>query len=302
MAKAIVIKGADFSTNALAQITFDVIHAESITLSESALSFDAIGETETLTYTVLPAGAGDPIQWISSNANVATVSNGVVSVTGVGECTITCKAGSASATCSVNVIVELDFNRYAKAYLSAGNSTNRMTTVESLYGTATATYDGNLVLCGSEDTFNHLILTKGYAALDSETNEYYLKTPDQFGSGSTRVYNQMKYPIPLVLPNNCTKIRCVAPNDNYGAYPLFYMHDTPAYPNGSETTCQSHFSPYRDLQESFNNYTFSYQASKDFNVPTGYDSVAVAFKTGTGGTNPSSMTDAQLKEFKVLCL
>ena len=81
-----------------------VISVESITLNETTLSF-FVGQTETLTATVLPADATDKsVTWTSSNATVASVTNGVVTANAAGTATITAKAGNKTATCAVSVI------------------------------------------------------------------------------------------------------------------------------------------------------------------------------------------------------
>ena len=79
---------------------------ESVSLNESTLALNT-GDTATLTATVLPEGANQNVVWSSSNAEVATVENGVVTAVGAGTATI--KATSASdetkfATCEVTVV------------------------------------------------------------------------------------------------------------------------------------------------------------------------------------------------------
>lgn len=103
MGKALVLKGVNFSTNKLATVNFSGdIPCTGISLSSDSVSFDAIGGTETLTATPVPANTTDLISWQSSDANVATVANGVVTCTGVGTATITATCGNYSATCSVS--------------------------------------------------------------------------------------------------------------------------------------------------------------------------------------------------------
>ena len=78
------------------------VPATGISLSQTSLSLTK-GNTATLTATVTPSGSTDRVTWTSSNTAVATVSNGVVTAVGNGSATITAKAGSKSATCSVTV-------------------------------------------------------------------------------------------------------------------------------------------------------------------------------------------------------
>ena len=78
-----------------------------ITITPNELSLD-VGETSTLTTTILPTNATiTAVTWSSSNESVATVdANGQVTTVAVGTCTITCAATDGSrvtATCAVTV-------------------------------------------------------------------------------------------------------------------------------------------------------------------------------------------------------
>ena len=74
-----------------------------ITLNTNSLSL-TVGATSTLTATLQPDGATGSISWLTSNSNVATVSNGVVTAVGAGTATITAKySDSAKAQCAVTV-------------------------------------------------------------------------------------------------------------------------------------------------------------------------------------------------------
>ena len=83
------------------------VPATGISLSKTSLSLTK-GNTATLTATVTPSGSSDSVTWTSSNTSVATVSDGVVTAVGNGSATITAKAGSKSATCSVTVTSNYD--------------------------------------------------------------------------------------------------------------------------------------------------------------------------------------------------
>ena len=61
----------------------------------------AVDETLKLNATVSPLGT--EITWTSDHTEYATVENGVVTGVAAGSATITAKAGSASATCTVTV-------------------------------------------------------------------------------------------------------------------------------------------------------------------------------------------------------
>ncbi len=84
---------------------------QSISLNLNTLSFNYKGQTATLTATVLPQDAGnDLLEWRSDNPEVATVnSNGTVTATGNGSCTISCWSTDGSevkADCRISVAIE----------------------------------------------------------------------------------------------------------------------------------------------------------------------------------------------------
>ena len=81
------------------------INAKSITLNKNTLSIYN-GTSSTLTATVTPANHTDSILWKSSNTDVATVTNGVVTGKTKGICTITAYSSadsSVKAECSITV-------------------------------------------------------------------------------------------------------------------------------------------------------------------------------------------------------
>lgn len=70
-----------------------------------------VGETLQLTATVLPSNATDKtVTWTSSDTNVATVENGLVTALTAGEAIITAKAEELSATCTVTVTVPFSYS------------------------------------------------------------------------------------------------------------------------------------------------------------------------------------------------
>ena len=80
------------------------IPVDGITLSESEIELEE-GWSKMLTVTVNPEGvmATDAV-WSTSDAEVATVSDGVVRAVGEGECTVTAELGGKAASCKVKVI------------------------------------------------------------------------------------------------------------------------------------------------------------------------------------------------------
>ena len=86
-----------------------IVPVSSVSLNQSTLTFESSNSApQTLTATVLPANASDKsVSWSSSDTNVATVSNGVVTPVGAGSATITVTTtdGSKTATCNVQVLL-----------------------------------------------------------------------------------------------------------------------------------------------------------------------------------------------------
>lgn len=87
--------------------TPSVVKVSSVSLNQSSLSLTKKGQTARLSATVSPSNATNKsINWSSSNSNVATVSNGVVTAIGNGSATITATAADGSgkrASCAVTV-------------------------------------------------------------------------------------------------------------------------------------------------------------------------------------------------------
>lgn len=79
------------------------VEVTSVTLDKTTASVE-VGKATTLTATVAPTDATNKtITWTSSDTSIATVSNGTVTGVKAGTATITAKAGTKSATCTVTV-------------------------------------------------------------------------------------------------------------------------------------------------------------------------------------------------------
>ncbi len=87
------------------------ISATGIKLSANRLSM-RIGDTNTLSATVLPAGANQKVTWESSDPNIVTVdNNGTVQAAGPGNAKVTATAKNGiSAACNVTVLSEEQVN------------------------------------------------------------------------------------------------------------------------------------------------------------------------------------------------
>ena len=98
------IKAMAGDKTATCSITIAPTEVSSITLDKSSASLK-VGETVTLTATVGPDDATDKtITWTTSDATVATVSNGVVTAKKMGTVTMTAQAGDKTASCTVKVL------------------------------------------------------------------------------------------------------------------------------------------------------------------------------------------------------
>ena len=104
MAKALLIKGANFSTNKVTTITFGNIECTGISFAQDEITITG-SETVEVEYTVTPANTTDEVVWSSSDNSVVSVSAGVLTAEGIGTATITATCGnfSASATVTVNI-------------------------------------------------------------------------------------------------------------------------------------------------------------------------------------------------------
>ena len=94
---------------AVGSVKIDVTKVDRVTLEPNTLTLEK-GEKETLTATVAPTNATNKgVTWSSSNPEVATVDNGVVTA-GIGggtTITVTTEDGSKTATCTMNVRVHI---------------------------------------------------------------------------------------------------------------------------------------------------------------------------------------------------
>jgi len=90
--------------DALEDALYPPVRATSVTLNKNSLGFTGVGGTDTLVATVSPNNVeDDTVYWGSSDKSVAVVSDGIVTATGLGSCTITATCNTKHADCSVTV-------------------------------------------------------------------------------------------------------------------------------------------------------------------------------------------------------
>lgn len=258
MNKALIIPGVDFSANALTTVTLsEIIPCQSIALSQSSISFSALGATVTLTASVIPADTTFSVIWSSGNNNIATVSGGVVTCVGVGSTTITATCGDQSATCTVTsniTILESDLNRM-NGYGIVRNGTGQ----DALKEAAAAQY---------------LALTMG-------TNV----------TGGYQVTVNSDSPLYLIpIPKNVSEIEIVSPINNASYFNGFYM-------NFCDSKTKQTAVSGKDAAKFIDEYTLGSAETPGLTkvtvaaseIPEGADSFVLNFRM-TSGTTPAACT------------
>ena len=310
MAKALVVNGADFESNRVAVIQFEGAHTTAVSVSPKSIELESVGDTETLTCTLTPGGSVDPVIWTSSNTAVATVANGVVTAVGIGECTITATSGSYSDSCSVSVDIYLigirTVNTLTESLQSGNNAFTKMTCNTGTTATTHTRY--MTMVAGSQTVPEDLLCAKMAKNVATSGYDYQLIQPNEFESGTMekRIYDYMGYPMPMKLPTGCTKIKCIALNDKYGAYPLFYDSKTHAIASNEDVNGAQYYCAFRKkYTPNAADYTWVYESESEYDVPEGYDSVVVSWASDPEDATavlPINLTAEQIAEFKVQCL
>ena len=115
---SIIAKAGEKADTCLVTVAKKIIPVTSVTLDKPSLDLIK-GEEITLTATVKPDDATEKtVSWTTSDAAVATVTDGKVKAVASGTATITARAGDQSATCEVKVTVPVSSVTLSKATLS----------------------------------------------------------------------------------------------------------------------------------------------------------------------------------------
>lgn len=175
MSKALVIKSANFSTNRVEQITLqNIVYCTGITLNKSNITSNEIDVTEALVATVTPVDCTEQVTWQTSDATVATVSNGTVTIVGLGTATITATCGNYSATCNVTANDVTVDSGFTFAFVSNTNGLD--------YAQFSAPYYNRISFADRVDkNSSRLRLSVG-----SVTTDYYL-APHVFPHGTNKI-------------------------------------------------------------------------------------------------------------------
>ena len=183
MATTLVIKNANFSANKLATVSFGGdIPCEGITLSDETKTLSAIGESATLTATLIPANTTDTVTWSTSDSNVVNVVDGVITAVSIGEAVITASCGTQTASCAVSVEVVPDF-------VVVGGFNARKATGGVLNGNTTTaeTAGKNAIIAGN----------------NSDSN---VKTLDRSGGSQAELDSNFRF-VPIPIPVGAKRIK-----------------------------------------------------------------------------------------------
>lgn len=198
MSKALVIKGANFSANKVETVTLSSpVPCTGLALSQDSMTPTSLGVAGTLTATLTPVGTTDILVWSSSDTDVATVENGVVTVVGLGSATITASCGEQTATCAVTVdsiTINLDTAFHAEAGARYSNSID----------------------LNANPVKDHV----GYAS-DAKSRLFY--STEQFGTYRAFVYTEHDGKYAMPLPKGATHVSVNFPGAVEKRYTFFVL-------------------------------------------------------------------------------
>lgn len=144
---------------------------QKITLSQSVLNLN-VGETsQQITVTATPSNASNSVTWSSSNANVATVSNGVVTAVGIGKATITAKSvENPNITASIVVTVNSP-EENAQVFHDSMDALENANTLEQRYNAIKNAIEAYNLLSNNDKAYNSDEYAKLRNAIVAYNNE-----------------------------------------------------------------------------------------------------------------------------------
>ena len=183
MGKALVIKNADFGTNAVTTITFADVACTGISFSTDTINITGT-DPVTVSYTVTPEDTTDVVFWESSDASVVAVNAGTLTVEGIGTCTITATCGNYSATATGTVVISYIGNYQWARFKTSPSFPGTMTIYRGTYNYISA------IASETQKTQYPLVQGSGYTV-----NCYPIKCPQNTASITINVTNaSLLYP------------------------------------------------------------------------------------------------------------
>ena len=196
MGYALKVKGVDFADVAVDQVSYvNSVPCTDVTLDQDTLTFTQVGETATLTATLTPSDTTDTLVWSSSDENVATVSDGVVTIHGLGSVTITATCGESADTASIS-----------QATIKAAGTMTILTD---------KVVDGGQYVSG-----DYLFIPAAVSGQSGIVNTYTNQDKVRVISGQT---NDCEL---ILVPYGATKIKVATQNGNDITFNYMYIGDT----------------------------------------------------------------------------
>lgn len=224
MGNALKIKNVDFSAVSLARVSYiEPIPCTGIVLDANVLTFTQVDETKTLVATLTPSDTTDNVTWASSDDNIATVSDGVVTIHGIGTATITATCGEYSATASI-----------VQTQLIAPYT---MTVLDNKYPSAVSVTGGQVL--GLGNTSNQNTLGQPYHAenvdlhISSTTDVECIRVP--YGATTAKVKTSDDTSVKISYLYICDTTQLLTRNDQQ--FPAFVEERTSTY-SGRGTAVQ----------------------------------------------------------------
>lgn len=161
------------------------VSATSISLSTNKLSL-VVGNTGTLTATVLPSNTTDTVVWASTSTDIATVSGGVVTAVSTGNTSIKATAGTKTAYCTVTVTAS-STGGGSTSGTNYSQTSGNIIVPSSTYVSSTS--DQNAVkVSGGTFTMNDCTVKKtGGDTSDSDGSSFYGTNAGILASGTGKV-------------------------------------------------------------------------------------------------------------------
>jgi hypothetical protein len=267
--KALVLKGMNFLANKVTTVTLtEAIPCTSLSIDKTTISFTSVGATSTITATKAPLNTTDEVVWTTSNANVATVVDGVVTCIGIGTATITASCGQRYKTCDVSSSIIIDLTTYGRdntCHTSKNASRDYLSLTASNY--AITFYNATNTLGGY----------KAASASFTPATEW-----------------ETRYPIPM--PAGAVQAILTFPTAINGSARMGFLNANEMTTYGAGLTsakCLEHINSLT-LVSGDNCKTCTMDLS---NLPEGVNSIIVSFTLGTSSYTADTVTGAFTVEF-----